>query len=654
MRERVRRLTGLESRWISTFHSFGARILRRYGDALGYDRDFTIFDDQDQKSLIRRCVSTLGLDAQSLAPGAVAAALSSLKIGRTGPEEAADQAGGYRQGQIAAVFRLYEQELRRQNAMDFDDLLCRLLDLLEQVDEVRARLQERFVQVLVDEYQDTNRVQFEIAAGLAEHHRNLCVTGDPDQSIYRWRGADIRNILEFERTFPDARTVRLEQNYRSTKRVLEVASAVIANNRQRKAKDLWSDKEDGPMVRVAVCRDPGDEGAAVAGRILELYGEGAPYSEMAVLYRTNAQSRSLEQALRERGIPYAILGGVEFFRRREVKDLIAYLRIRANPQDDVSLERIINVPPRRIGATSIGRVRDFAMEKGIAMREAVRRHAEITTLRGVGKAGVSRFAALLDELERRPQAPVAGALDEVVERVGFEEYLLTEGGRRAGADRIENVRELLAAAAEYDATDPEGGVSGFLESVALVADTDSYDPDAARVTLMTLHSAKGLEFDAVFLTGLEEGLLPHQLSLNERDGLEEERRLLFVGLTRSRRDLLLSCARWRGRWGQGSPAVPSRFLEELPPTCVQRVDRDAGLFSDSVAMEDAFDPLVDDDPAREIRKGALVRHERFGVGRVAAVRGRAGSVRVVVDFQASGRKEISLDFGHLDVVEDWS
>jgi ATP-dependent DNA helicase UvrD/PcrA len=652
MRNRVARLTGRESRWISTFHAFGARMLRIHGHHIGYERDFTIFDDQDQRALVRRCISSLGLDTQTMAPGGVCAAISNLKIARIPPDEAGGD-GGFREKQVADVYRLYEEELRRQSSLDFDDLLGRLLDLLEGVEEVRERLQERFVQVLVDEYQDTNRVQFEIAARLAETHRNLCVTGDPDQSIYRWRGADIHNILDFEKRFPDAGVVRLEQNYRSTKRVLEVASRVIANNVQRKAKDLWSNNDEGPHARLVFCRDPADEGAAITARILELYEAGTPYTEMAVLYRTNAQSRALEQAFRERGIPFAILGGVEFFRRREVKDLIAYLRVRVNPRDDVSLERIINVPPRRIGATSIDRIREFARQHGIPMREAVRRHTEITKLRGVGKTGVARFAKLLDRLDVVAPSPVAGMFDEVLENVPYVEHLKAEAGRRSGEDRIENVRELLAAATEYDEHHENGTVSGFLETVALVADIDSYEADAARVTLMTLHSAKGLEFDAIHITGLEEGLLPHQLSKDEADGIEEERRLFFVGITRSRRDLFLSCARWRSRWGQRSPAIPSRFLEELPPACVTRTDRSLSIFDAPAAVQD-FDPLIDEDPSRQLRPGALVRHEQFGPGRVVRMRGRAGSVRVVVDFRDSGRKEMSLDFARLEIVEDWS
>jgi DNA helicase-2/ATP-dependent DNA helicase PcrA len=649
MRERVERLSGYAGRWISTFHSFGARILRIHADRLGYDPRFTIFDDQDQRALVRHCVAELGYDAQSLTPAGVSSAISNRKSARTAPAEAMELGRSARDRQVAEVYRLYEEELRRQNAFDFDDLLGKLLDLLEQDEEVREKLRDRFQQVLVDEYQDTNRVQFEIAALLAEGHRNLCVTGDPDQSIYRWRGADIRNILDFERRFPDTTIVRLEQNYRSTRRVLQAASSVIAHNMRRKAKDLWSENEEGPPVRVVRCRDARDEGTAVVARILELYGAGHPYSEMAVLYRTNAQSRSLEQAFRDRGIPYAILGGVEFFRRREIKDLLAYLRAVANPQDDVSLERILNVPPRRIGSTTVARLRDFARERGLSLRDAVSRHREIETLRGVGKAGVARFADLMERLDASPRS-VERTLDAVVDQVDFLTFLRAEGGRRSTDDRVENVRELLTAAAEYDRQSPDGGVEGFLETVALVSDTDAYDPSSAHVTLMTLHSAKGLEFDVVFVTGLEEGLLPHQLSREDPDGLEEERRLLFVGITRSRRELMLSHARWRGRFGSRGPAVASRFLEELPGG-VQEVHRDVDLFAPA---PESFDPLVDEDPSRQLRPGAMVRHERFGLGRVVSIRGRSREPRVVVSFRDGGRKEISLAYGRLDVVEEWS
>ena len=674
MRERVHRLTGHSGVWLSTFHSFAVRVLRVHADrlGLGYGTDFTILDELDQRAVVRQCLEDAGGDPAVDRPNAIAGRISTLKSKGIEPEDYDPSHFDTTGRLLRDVYRRYQTEIVRQNAMDFDDLLANLERLLRDDDEVREELRSRFRYVLVDEYQDTNRVQFEIASGLAAEHRNLCVTGDPDQSIYGWRGAEIRNILDFEKTFPEATTIRLEQNYRSTKRILALASAVIAFNEDRKHKDLWSENPDGPPVRLLACADGADEGFAIADRVLEAHQRGTPYSEIAILFRTNALSRSVEQGLRDRDVPYAVIGGVEFFRRREIKHLLAYLRVRANPRDDVALERIVNVPPRRIGKRTVDRVRTFAAERGFSLREAIERADEIADLKGTPVRALREFAALLARIDAVPDDDVAGCLKFIYHAINYETYVIEQDERQALAhDRRDNVAELLAAAREFDERGEETGLAGFLEQVALVSDADDYDHTVERVSLMTLHSAKGLEFPVGFLAGLEEGLLPHSRSQLERTHLEEERRLFFVGVTRVMRELTLSYAQRRILNGQWRDTLPSRFLEEIPEGAFEVERRGLDLFTSSPARfgasprspdwfgsdsardpGDGWDPCVDEDPSKAFRVGEAVRHDRFGVGRVTELRGRAGRPRVVVHFERVGRKELLLEYAQLERMDD--
>jgi DNA helicase-2/ATP-dependent DNA helicase PcrA len=673
MRERVQELTGRSGIWLSTFHSFAVRVLRSHAErlGLGYGTDFTILDELDQRSVVKQCLEAAGGDPTTDRPNAIGGRISTLKSKGVGPDDFDPSQFDHAGRLLRDVYRRYQTEIVRQNAMDFDDLLGNLGKLIR-VDEVRDLLRNRFRYVLVDEYQDTNRIQFEIAAGLAAEHRNLCVTGDPDQSIYSWRGAEIRNILDFEKTFPEATTIRLEQNSRSTKRILALASAVIQVNEDRKDKDLWSENPEGAPVKLLACADSSDEGFAIADRVLEAFQRGTPYSDIAIFFRTNALSRAVEQGLRDRGVPYAVIGGVEFFRRKEIKHLLAYLRVRSNPRDDVALERIINVPPRRIGKRTIDRVRAFATSRGISLRDSLDRSDEIPELKGVAARAIREFAGLLARIEEVPASDVAGCLKFIYHAINYEKYVTDQDERHAQArDRKDNVAELLVAAREFDERGEEDGLAGFLEQVALVADVDDYDHNIERVSLMTLHSAKGLEFPVGFVAGLEEGLLPHSRSQLERKHLEEERRLFFVGVTRAKRELTLSYAQRRIMNGQWRDTLPSRFLEEVPPGSFEVERRGIDLFSPSPVPSfggsgrsgggnsfgggsagDEFDPCVDEDPSKVFRVGESVRHDRFGVGRVTEIRGRAGRPRVVVHFEHVGRKELLLEYAQLERMEE--
>ncbi len=569
MRRRVVDLVGPRASrmWISTFHSACLRILRSHAVRLGYKPNFTVYDDTDSRRLIEIVMAELGLDTKRLAPRAVAAVIGQAKAELVDVESFGAQvsdADPYH-GRIAEVYRDYQQRLAAANAMDFDDLLMLAVTVLESFDDVRRAYQARFKHILVDEYQDTNKAQNELVLLLGREHGNVSVVGDSDQSVYSFRAADIRNILEFERAFPTATTILLEQNYRSTQTILDAANAVIANNLERKPKRLFTEGETGDPIYRYRADDERDEAAWVAAEIVRLRGtERTPYGGVAVFYRTNAQSRAIEQALVEAGVPYKVIGGTRFYDRREVKDVLAYLRLLVNPADEVSARRIVNVPKRGIGATSVARLAAWATTERVSFADALGRAAE-AGLTGKALRGAAGFDALVRELRGLVGSVSPGDLVEIVaDRTGYLAELVAEHSHEADG-RIENIAELVGAAAEFD------DVTEFLETVSLVADSDELDGDGSRVNLMTLHTAKGLEFPAVFLVGLEEGIFPHFRALAEPTELEEERRLCYVGITRARRRLYLSHAWVRSLWGITSHNIPSRFLAEVPAELVRDV-----------------------------------------------------------------------------------
>ena len=572
MRQRVDNLVGFgaESVWVSTFHSACVRILRRFIDRLGYENHFTIYDTDDQKTLIKEVCRKVDVDTKVFKERSLLSAISSAKNEMILPDEFELNAGGdFAKMKIAKVYREYEAQMKANNALDFDDLLVKTVQLLQTQLDVLESYQERFRYIMVDEYQDTNTVQFQLVSLLAGKYKNLCVVGDDDQSIYKFRGANIRNILDFEHEFPDAKVIKLEQNYRSTGNILNAANSVIANNRGRKEKSLWTENGEGELIRLRQFDTAFDEADFIGEDIKSAVRQGGSYNDSAVLYRTNAQSRLLEEKFIAMNIPYKIVGGVNFYARREIKDLLAYLKTIDNGRDDVAVRRIINVPKRGIGLTTINRIQESATERGIGFYEALLAPGLIA---GVGRSAtkLDSFAALIEYFKTlAEEMSITDLLQEVIEKTGYIESLENEDKEEAKT-RKENIDELISKAATYEEScqdkDEKATLSGFLEEVALVADIDSLDEDQEYVVLMTLHSAKGLEFPRVYLAGMEDGLFPGYMSINagDREELEEERRLCYVGITRAEQELTLTSARRRMVHGETQYNPMSRFVKEIP------------------------------------------------------------------------------------------
>ena len=577
MRERVEGLIGprAEGAWIMTFHAACGRILRRDIHHLGYGRNFVIYDAADQLNLVRLCLKELNLAESRYAPPAVLAAISRAKNELVDVEGFAARARDLYDRTIARVYRLYQQALQEANALDFDDMIMLAVRLFREFPGVLEHYQEHFRYLMIDEYQDTNHAQYIFSNLLASRHRNLCVVGDESQSIYGWRGADLRNILDFEKDYPEARVIKLEQNYRSTRTILEAANHLVRYNQQRKDKHLWTRNEAGPPLFYYEAGDEHGEALFVAWEILRLrQEEGWDWPAFAILYRVNAQSRLFEEVFIRHGIPYHIVGGLKFYERKEIKDLIAYLRLLHNPHDRVSLERVINVPRRGIGPATLGKASAFARELGVGLYQALGRAGEIPGLgRGVAKK-LMQFVELVDSLSQlQDRVTLVELVGEVARRSGYLAMLEAEGTVEA-LSRLENVHEFLSAARDFEEGNPGAGLEGFLEAISLVADVDTLAPESEAVVLMTLHSAKGLEFPVVFMVGLEEGLFPLARALESASELEEERRLCYVGITRAEKRLYFTRARWRNWHGEGTPRYPSRFLREVPPELLQPLTRE--------------------------------------------------------------------------------
>ncbi|HEY6749767.1 MAG TPA: UvrD-helicase domain-containing protein [Rubrobacteraceae bacterium] len=632
MKERVALLVGPESRkmWVSTFHAFCARILRVHAEKLGYRREFTIYDSGDQVRLVRRCIVELGKDPKRFNPRSFHAQISTAKNLLLDASDYLRQTAGFMAENVAEVYDLYQKRLYENNAMDFDDLIMQTVALLEIFPEVRERYQRRFKYIHVDEYQDTNHAQYRLVNVLAAAHRNLCVVGDDDQSVYSFRGADIRNILDFERDYPEAKVVRLEQNYRSTQTILDAANAVVANNASRKAKELWTAGEEGERIRQFTAADDYAEARFVVSEVLRLVEAGASLRDVAVFYRTNAQSRTLEDVLVREGVPYQIVGGVRFYERAEVKDIMAYLSVISNENDSVSLERIINVPKRGLGATSVARLSEYAQRNGISLYDALA-EADEAGLTGKALRACSQVRGLFEGWRvAAREVPPSEMVEAVLDESGYKAELEAENTVEAES-RLENLAELVNAAAEYERVEPGATLDGFLQEQALFSEWDRLTGEG-RVTLMTLHNAKGLEYDHVFVVGMEEGTFPHARSMDEQN-LEEERRLCYVGITRARKTLTLSYARVRSTYGEREYQMPSRFLSEIP----ERFK--AGTVPGGPARRDGWGgaSLRGREPegavAADYSAGERVRHAKFGLGEVVeAQRGR-----VVVRFGSEER-----------------
>jgi len=640
---------GVRSPLVATFHATCVRILRSEIHHLGYKRHFLIYDEDDRLSLIRELARDAGLDERAWPPQAVVSRISRAKNQLQDADDLAAAARGPRERELAQLFTRYEARLRAAGALDFDDLLVLVVRLWERHPEVLAYYRNHWRYVLVDEYQDTNAAQYRFLRLLTGGHGNLCVVGDPDQSIYRFRGADLRNILDFERDFPDCRVVRLEQNYRSTGQILEIAGAVIAHNQARKDKALWTENERGEPARLFRAWDEVEEAAWVARSVAGLQAEGTGLAEVAVFYRTNAQSRVLEDAFRGLGLPYHIVGSVRFYERKEVKDALAYLRLALNPDDDLAFTRAVGTPPRGIGKTSLGRLAEAAERDGVSLLAASGGPAALAIGGKAGRA-LGGFAALRERLAAliAEPPPLADRVSAVIDAAGLREALRQE--RTAEAEsRLENLDELCVAAGEFEARDGRGELAAFLDSVALIADVDELAEARAAVTLMTLHSAKGLEFPVVFLTGLEEGVFPHARALEDTEGVEEERRLAYVGLTRAKARLYLSYACQRRLGAFGGMREPSRFLLEMPEAALVPVAGSARRPAPggwTVAREPSL-PVNDSENA-PLRVGARVRHGRWGEGLVVGVQQDGEDWVVTVNFAAVGKKRLALQYAHLE------
>jgi DNA helicase-2/ATP-dependent DNA helicase PcrA len=642
MRSRVEGMLGDIARriWLMTFHAACGRILRREAPRLGYKTNFTIYDQADQVRLVKACLDELERDPKRFVPRGIHNQISSAKNQLIGPAEYRARIQSFYDQTVADAYELYQRRLFASNAVDFDDILMLTVDVLERFPEALERWQKAFRYVLVDEYQDTNHAQYRLLQLLAGKHRNLCVVGDPDQSIYAFRGADIRNIMEFERDFPDSRTIALDQNYRSTNRILRAANGVIAHNRERKEKQLFSELGEGQPVEVIEVEDEHAEARFVAARIAALVEEGFSNDEIAVFYRTNAQSRVLEDVLVRQGVAYQVIGGPRFYERAEVKDLIAYLQVIDNPFDTVSLQRIANKPRRGLGDASLARLQTYANAQGMSLWEAL----EFPEEAGLGTAQARATAALrtllLSLQSGALELPVAELVERVLERSGYLEALEAERTIEAQG-RSENLQELVGVAQEYQATAPEPSLSNFLQEISLYADQDALRAEQSLVTLMTLHNAKGLEFRAVFMIGMEEGIFPHSRSLEE-GSLEEERRLAYVGMTRAQERLTLIHASARSLYGARSYNLPSRFLDELPDPEVER-ERLRPASWQNYGSRTTVAPRSD---VPDLSTGDNVRHNTFGEGVVTRIEPGIVSVR----FADGSERQLALEYAPLERV----
>jgi DNA helicase-2/ATP-dependent DNA helicase PcrA len=635
----------LDQPWpmICTFHSLCLRILKHYAIRLGLPANFTIYDAADQNKVVKEAIKLLDISSTNFAPATVHGTISNAKNQLLTPQAYAEAARDFYPRTVARIYAKYQQMLTQNNALDFDDLLMRTAEGLRDHPDVLAELQDRFQYLLIDEYQDTNHVQYILAHAMALKHRNLCVVGDPDQSIYAWRGADIQNILDFEKDYPDAKIVRLEQNYRSTKTILAIASKLIANNRRRKEKKLWTENAQGEPATLFLCQDEHDEADLMMKQLRQLHDDKFyAWNQMAIFYRMNALSRVMEDALRRANVPYQIARGVEFYNRKEIKDVLAFLRVIVNPADEVSLERIINVPTRGLGDAAVKKMTDFGAVRGLNLWAVVNDAANVPTLTSRAVKSAEQFVQLVAVWQREAQAAlgVRPLIEQVIRESGYEKFLKDTGGDEQEA--LANVEELISSATEYDQENPQGSLGDYLGIISLVSDADHMKGAGGAVTLMTLHAAKGLEFPVVAMIGMEDGILPHARSREDHKQLEEERRLCFVGITRAQEHLLLSKAAVRTIRGMRSRTISSPFLQELPIESLKVIDH-AG-FGDSGPR------FVADEPAGSdlgFRPGQRVRHPIYGVGRIADLSETSSGLRMQIDFDRAGTKIIFPEYTRL-------
>ena len=646
MRDRVASSTSAQGVRTSTFHSLCVWILRVYAEQAGLEKNFSIYDTGDQKRCVRDAIKACHLDKSNFPPSRMLEAISNYKNNLDDPDYAAESADNYYSKMVAKIYGSYQKILSKNNALDFDDLLVKTAFLLRDFGDVRSELNRRFQYLLVDEYQDTNHAQYQIAKGLALDHRNICVTGDPDQSIYRWRGADISNILEFEKDWPDATVVMLEENFRSTPNILKLADKLIGNNTQRKEKKLIATLPSGDDVCFDAYDDEADEAEEVAKKVRLVMDGGCDPNEIAVFYRVNSMSRAIEEAFIEEQIPYQVVRGVEFYSRKEIRDLISYLKVIANPDDDVALVRAIGSHSRGIGKTTVERVTAYADRQAISLYTAMTEASRVESLSKAAQGKLLVFVKMLESFKKEAAGPVAPLMEHVFEETGLQLVMLKAGEKLEAA--MENIGELINSAAKYDRQSEEPNLLDYLQSIALYSDTDAYDAGSGSVSLMTLHAAKGLEFENAFLVGLEEGLLPHERSLHMGpEELEEERRLFFVGITRAKLALNISYARYRTLRGQYLRTIPSQFLYEVG---YDASDNDSQIeFQDNVFVKGG---VSSEKPAKKSEaayvRGELVRHGKFGLGRVKEFHDLGANSIVVVSFNSGKVKSLMMAYANLE------
>jgi DNA helicase-2/ATP-dependent DNA helicase PcrA len=667
MRQRAVSLGSSAGAHISTFHSLCVRILRRYSTGADVNPNFSIYDDSDQTKCIKQAIVDCQLDTANFSPSRTLDAISTLKNKLIDADAFIQQADDFFSKTLAKIYSRYQHILKDHNALDFDDLLMKAAFLLEKHPDVRADLGNRFKFLLIDEYQDTNHAQYRIAKALASAHNNICATGDPDQSIYRWRGADIRNILDFERDWPDATIVRLEENFRSTPAILELADRLIANNQSRKEKRLIATRPPAGNVAVEQFEDETEESLGVAENIKLLVSQGKSLSDIAVFYRVNAQSRALEEAFIINKIPYQIVRGVEFYNRKEIRDVLAYLKVLVNPADQVALLRIINTPTRGIGKTTIDKILDYANRSSITLYQALKKVGAITALADSTKTKISQFVKMMDGFQKQTvldsgvsanrklkiennKLGVATLIEHIFTESGLEKYLLSEGAD--GKDALENVGELISAAAVYDKQTENPSLVDYLQQISLFSDADAYDAAAERVAMMTLHSAKGLEFDTVFIVGVEEGLLPHERSADDGDETEEERRLFFVGITRAKTNLNIYFARYRQIRGQTLRTIPSQFLFELGLESMRSVVPESCLLGPEQGIHSEVEKnnqssIINHQLSPRFKRGDLVVHKKFGLGTVKDFADMGENSVVTVAFNSGHTKTLMTKFAKL-------
>ncbi len=684
MRRRVEELAPNSRVWISTFHSLGARLLRQYAERIGLNRSFTIYDQDDRVKIVKAALEEANLDNARFSPERIQAAISRAKNQLQGPQEYASAANDFFGQSVLRVYPLYEKRLRAANALDFDDLLYWVATMLRRDPEIRAELDERYRYVLIDEYQDTNYAQYAIARGLSVDHPNLCVVGDPDQSIYKWRGSDIRNILDFERDFPQTRVIALERNYRSTKAVLRAASALIAHNKKRKPKKLVTANAEGRPVTVLTFEDGLEEAEGVAQRMRQaVESDGRKYRDFAIFLRINALSRALESAMIKLRVPYQMVRGLAFFERKENKDVLAYLRLLLNPRDDLSFLRAVNEPGRGVGRVSLEHLRMHAEPRGMSLLQAAAEVQRIPAIRGKAAKGLSEFAYLIRELSQLAEASADEVIRQVLDRSGYRAMLVNSTDPE-DLDRLANIEELITAAHQFASEDGGNDIRSFLEHITLASDVDGWNEEQDQVSIMTLHAAKGLEFPVVFMVAVEEGLLPHERSRKDKEELEEERRLTFVGMTRAKEELYLCNAKLREFRGSAMYTIPSPFLDELATEGVERVDLTHQVELPRAREGRLLDRDFDHRPADRSRTpaerqwqarsapafrkvelgqpvpgvdydglsiGVTVRHKNYGLGKVIELSGFGAMRKVKVRFGGHGDKTFILEKAPLELVK---